>query len=54
MGDAIGIRAAGGTKDLGTLLDLYRRGLRGFGLGWRTATSSLGDTPDLPSGAVEI
>ena len=53
VGDAIGIKAAGGTNDLGTLPDLYRRALRGFGLGWRTATSSLGDVRHLPSGAVE-
>lgn len=41
VGGSIGIKAAGGIRDLATLLDLYRRGARRFGLGWRTATGIL-------------
>ena len=51
VGEAIGIKAAGGIRDLETLLDLYRRGARRFGLGWRTATSILEQARALPDGA---
>ncbi len=54
VGQAIGIKAAGGIRDLATLLDLYRRGARRFGLGWRTATSILEEVRSLPGGAVEL
>jgi deoxyribose-phosphate aldolase len=33
-GNAIGIKAAGGIRDLATLVNLYSRGARRFGLGW--------------------
>jgi len=54
VGDAIGIKAAGGIRDLPTLLDLHSRGARRFGLGWRTATSILEQVKALPSGAAEV
>jgi deoxyribose-phosphate aldolase len=41
VGEAVGVKAAGGIRDLATLLELYRRGARRFGLGWRTATGIL-------------
>lgn len=41
VGERIGVKAAGGIRDLATLLELYRRGARRFGLGWRTATGIL-------------
>jgi len=54
VGDAIGIKAAGGIRGLETLLELYRRGARRFGLGWRSATRILEQVKALPSGAVEF
>ena len=50
VGDSIGIKAAGGIRDLATLLELYRRGARRFGLGWRTATGILEQAMALPGG----
>jgi deoxyribose-phosphate aldolase len=41
VGEAIGVKAAGGIRELATLLELHRRGARRFGLGWRTATGIL-------------
>jgi deoxyribose-phosphate aldolase len=41
VGERIGVKAAGGIRDLATLLELHRRGARRFGLGWRTATGIL-------------
>jgi deoxyribose-phosphate aldolase len=50
VGDAIGIKAAGGIRDLATLVDLYSRGARRFGLGWRTATGILEQARAEPGG----
>ena len=33
VGDSMGIKAAGGIRDLDTLVDLYERGARRFGVG---------------------
>ena len=38
VGDAIGIKAAGGIRGLETLIEMYRRGARRFGIGLSTAT----------------
>jgi deoxyribose-phosphate aldolase len=37
VGDAIGIKAAGGIRSLGTLEELYSLGARRFGIGYRSA-----------------
>ena len=37
VGDAVGIKASGGIRDLETVKEMYRRGARRFGLGVRTA-----------------
>jgi deoxyribose-phosphate aldolase len=37
VGDAIGIKAAGGIRDLETLEQMYDRGARRFGIGFRSA-----------------
>ncbi|MDW8071405.1 MAG: deoxyribose-phosphate aldolase [Anaerolineae bacterium] len=37
VGDAIGIKASGGIRGLETLMELYRRGARRFGIGLRSA-----------------
>jgi deoxyribose-phosphate aldolase len=38
VGDAIGIKASGGIRGLETLIEMYRRGARRFGIGLRSAT----------------
>ncbi len=38
VGDRIGIKASGGIRDLETLREMYRRGARRFGIGFRAAT----------------
>ncbi len=47
VGDAIGIKAAGGIRDLATVLDLYERGARRFGVGVGSAASILQACPDV-------
>jgi deoxyribose-phosphate aldolase len=37
VGDAIAIKAAGGIRDLDTLLEMYRLGARRFGIGLNSA-----------------
>jgi deoxyribose-phosphate aldolase len=37
VGDRIGIKAAGGIRDLETLKEMFHRGARRFGIGFRTA-----------------
>jgi deoxyribose-phosphate aldolase len=41
VGDHCGVKAAGGVRDLPTLLEMYARGARRFGIGCRTAQSIL-------------
>lgn len=41
VGDAIGIKASGGIRDLETLKEMYRLGARRFGIGLRTAAPFL-------------
>ncbi|HJX42007.1 MAG TPA: deoxyribose-phosphate aldolase, partial [Anaerolineales bacterium] len=41
LGERAGIKAAGGVRGLETLLEMARRGVSRFGLGWRTATEIL-------------
>ncbi len=41
VGDSVGIKAAGGIRDLETLTDLYQRGARRFGVGITSAISIL-------------
>jgi deoxyribose-phosphate aldolase len=50
VGERIGVKAAGGIRDLATLVELYRRGARRFGLGWRTATGILKEAQAYPQG----
>ena len=54
VGERIAMKAAGGVKDLPTLLEMARRGVSRFGLGWRTATEILNQVRALPGGAVEL
>jgi deoxyribose-phosphate aldolase len=41
VGDAIGVKAAGGVRGLETLMEMYRRGARRFGLSWKGAVKVL-------------
>jgi len=41
VGDRCGVKAAGGVRDLATLLAMYEQGARRFGLGGRTAQAIL-------------
>jgi deoxyribose-phosphate aldolase len=54
LGERAGIKAAGGVRGLETLLEMARRGVSRFGLGWRTATEILDRVRSLPGGAVEL
>ena len=54
VGDAIGVKAAGGVRGLETLVEMYRRGARRFGLSWKGAVTILQKVRALPSGAVEL
>jgi deoxyribose-phosphate aldolase len=54
VGSRIGIKAAGGVRDLRTVLAMARRGVSRFGLGWRTASAILNEVKALPGGAVEL
>ncbi len=54
VGNRVGIKAAGGVRDLQTLLEMVRRGVTRFGLGWRTASAILNKVKALPGGAVEL
>ena len=41
VGDALGVKAAGGIRDLKTVLEMYKLGARRFGLGLRSSTKIL-------------
>jgi deoxyribose-phosphate aldolase len=41
VGDSVGIKAAGGIRDLETLIDLHQRGARRFGVGTSSAVAIL-------------
>lgn len=49
VGDRCGIKAAGGVRDLGTLLAMYERGATRFGIGVRTAEEILQAAADYSS-----
>jgi deoxyribose-phosphate aldolase len=54
VGDAIGVKAAGGVRGMETLAEMYRRGARRFGLSWTGAVKILHHVQALPSGVLEI
>jgi deoxyribose-phosphate aldolase len=45
VGDRCQVKAAGGVKDLETLIAMYERGVRRFGIGVRTARAILEGAP---------
>jgi deoxyribose-phosphate aldolase len=54
VGDAIGIKASGGIRGLETLLELYRRGARRFGIGLRSAEKIFSQSASNMEDIVEI
>jgi len=54
VGDAIGVKAAGGIRDLDTLVELYRRGAERFGIGLKSAIKIFEQCAELPGGVVEL
>ena len=54
VGDAAQIKASGGIRDLGTLVEMYRRGARRFGLGLGRESIILDQADASPNGVVEF
>jgi deoxyribose-phosphate aldolase len=54
VGGRAGIKAAGGVRDLATLVAMYRLGVRRFGIGAASGSRILADCAALPGGAVEV
>ena len=54
VGDAVGVKAAGGIRDLNTLLEMYKLGARRFGLGLNSSTKILEEAFALSAGFVEV
>lgn len=54
VGDDLEVKAAGGVRDLTTLIDLYKCGARRFGIGTDSAISILEQCIGLPNGEIEI
>ena len=53
VGDAIAIKAAGGIRDLDTVMDMYRLGARRFGIGLNSAINIFEECAGWPGGAQE-
>ncbi|MDP7286442.1 MAG: deoxyribose-phosphate aldolase [Phycisphaerae bacterium] len=54
VGDAASIKASGGVRDLETLVEMYRRGARRFGLGLGRETGILDQVDASPGGVIEF
>jgi deoxyribose-phosphate aldolase len=54
VGDAIGVKASGGVRGLQTLIEMYRRGARRFGIGMTHAMKIIDQVAALPGGVVLI
>lgn len=52
--DACGVKAAGGVRDLATLIEMYRRGANRFGIGLRSAEGIFRSLAALPGGVVAV
>jgi deoxyribose-phosphate aldolase len=53
VGDAIAIKAAGGIRDLDTVMEMYRLGARRFGIGLNSAIHIFEECAAWPGGALE-
>jgi deoxyribose-phosphate aldolase len=54
VGDAVQIKASGGIRDIATLVEMYRRGARRFGLGLGRENAILDEVEAAPNGVVEF
>lgn len=54
VGDAIGVKAAGGVRDLHTLLGMYLRGVRRFGVGLKSGVKILEEAYAIPEGCIDL
>lgn len=54
VGNAIGIKASGGIRELATLIKMYRLGANRFGIGLRSAINILTQSKSLPNGCVDF
>jgi deoxyribose-phosphate aldolase len=54
VGDAIGVKAAGGIRDLTTLIEMYKLGVRRFGIGLKSFTSILEEAFVLPEQYIDV
>jgi deoxyribose-phosphate aldolase len=54
VGNAIGVKAAGGIRDLKTVLEMYRLGVRRFGVGLQSGVKILEQAFALPDGRIEL
>ena len=53
VGDAIGVKAAGGVRDLETVLGMYQRGVRRFGVGLKSGIKILEQAYAIPDGVLD-
>ena len=54
VGDSAAIKASGGVRNLETILEMYRRGARRFGIGIRSGSQILQECSELPGGCIEF
>jgi len=54
VGDAIQVKAAGGVRDLSTVGEMFRMGVRRFGINIEAATAIVREVAAMPSGSVEL
>ncbi len=54
IGDSALIKASGGVRSLDTILEMYRRGARRFGIGIRSASLILQECSEFPGGFTEF
>ncbi len=54
VGDRLAVKASGGIRDLETLVQMYRRGARRFGIGLAAGVKILEQCAALPGGVVEV
>ena len=54
IGDQINLKVAGGVRDLKTLLQMYKRGARRFGIGYKNSVKIIEEAMLLPGGEIDV
>lgn len=54
VGEAVGVKAAGGVRDLHTLLGMYMCGVRRFGVGLKSGIKILEEAYAIPEGSIDL